>query len=198
MLEHTATHCNTLQHTATHRIRNVTPVSTGWRRRIWCLIFTGHFSQKSHIIRGSCAERTLQQVRRMPKAFHELSSPYKTYQFASNSRAICHVIHSWCDVIAPYMRHDSLICDIQQATGNSNWAMCNRTHPYVRRASLICATWLTHWCDVTHLYMWHDSLISATCNRQQAIQVELYVMWLTRMCDVTHSYVWRDSSICVT
>jgi len=32
----------------------------GWRRRMGCLIFVGHFPQKSPIISDSCADRNLQ------------------------------------------------------------------------------------------------------------------------------------------
>ena len=61
-LHHTATPCNTLQYTAT---RCNTPVVTalsltGCRRRIGCLIFRGHFPQKSLIISGSSAKIDLQ------------------------------------------------------------------------------------------------------------------------------------------
>ena len=39
---------------------------------------------------------------------------------------------------------------------------CNMTHPYVRHASFICATWHIHMCDMTHLYVRHDSSICDT------------------------------------
>jgi len=84
--------------------------------------------------------------------------------------------------------------------------MCDVTHWYVWRDTLICVTWRIGMCDVTHWYVWRDALICVTCRigmcdvphwyvRRDAL---ICVTWRIDMCDVPHWYVWHDSLTCVT
>jgi len=58
--------------------------NTGWRRCVGCLIFVGHFLQKSPIIRGSVAGRDLQL-----KAPYTSSPPYITICSLAARQCVC-------------------------------------------------------------------------------------------------------------
>jgi len=81
--------------------------STGWRRCIGCLIFIGHFPQKSPIISGSFAERILQ----LQDCYASLS-PCNAPAKASGEEHVCVTspIHiASCVRRDSYVGHDSSI-----------------------------------------------------------------------------------------
>jgi len=133
--------------------------------RLGCLIFTGHFPQKSPVISGSFANNDLQLGAPPPAA-----RPGIIRVFAALYWQTC-----VCDFTQSCVRHDAFV---YVTWLRRVWEM---TRSSVWHDSFVCVTWLVvHEWDTTHSCMWHDSVV--------------YVAWLIRLCDMTHSSVWHDAS----
>jgi len=201
-----ATHCNTLQHTA-HCNTYVWHDSS--IRMIWLVWYVWHDS--------------------LIRVMLPIDMCYMIHD--SYIRIIWLVWCVWRDslvcVILPidmcYMTHDSYICVpwlirtcdtaqshmctmnqwyvnlVKESCHTYGWVMSHIWMSHVTHMdesqqtyeSVTCATWLIQMCSmtcsyvyVTYSYVRHDSFVSTT--------------WLIHMCDMTHSCVRHDSCICVT
>ena len=108
ILTHTNTHAHTKWNTFTHKHTSTNTRThirihthhTGWRRPIGCLIFIGHFPQKSPVISCSFAENDLQL-----KASYESSPPYALKVFFPKSD-----VEFWSELSCLAVNfHDSII-----------------------------------------------------------------------------------------
>jgi len=172
-LQHTTTHCNTLQRTATHQVP--APVSP-----------------------AILPNATVVEIEASEEVAAKKSGTYWipiVIGVCVGVVVLVGVVRVWIMYIIMFyyvtpcyicvicmFRVYSLIyiCILCIFRYNLHWSL----HRRMWHESFIHVTWLIHTCDMTHSYMWHDSFI--------------HVTWLFHTCDMTHSYMWHDSFIHVT
>jgi len=156
--------------------------ATGWQRPTGCLIFMGHFLQKSSVISGSFAENDWQF-----KAFYGSTPP-------------CSVLLIW--VTPRFSNSDNRdmthSCVWRDSFIYATWLIHIRdmTHSYMWHDSFVYVTWLIHRCDTTHSYVWHHSFICVACLIHVCDMTHTYTLFthgLPRVCDMTHLFMWHGS-----
>jgi len=182
-LQHTATHCSTLQHTAAQRkTQQLQHTATQGGCEILALLWLQP--------RVCCS--VLQCVAKCGSVLNVLQCAISSCPRVAGRQVlaqICNMTHfyvpclvSLCDMLPSYIWYSSLLC--------VTWLtfMCGLTHFYVWHAWILYVSCLTLTRDMPHCCLWHDSRL---CETWLSFMCEDLVTHHILLCDMSHSHIVR-------
>ena len=192
-----ATHCNTLQHTATHWLshsQQVCRVAESCWQELGASAGTCCSMLQRVAVWSACCSILLRVVCCNPDKILLCSTEYCIYCGVLQYVAVCCSMLQYVAVCFMSYCWYLLLC---VAGVQHTLNLCYD--------SFTLLPWLTHVCDTTHSCECHDSFICvqwhihmyAITHSHLCHEWSIHVPWHAHMCAMTHSFVWHDTFKCV-